>query len=251
MPWEDLIPFDRGPLPWAPQYRFHRTNLGGNPEARIALLGVYPTLTAVIRYADGSQRYNLPKEFEEESFLPGSASGAEIAENYFKKLGMKRTDVCIFDMMPYPFANTTCGKNGRSMWTNIERYCQAHDTTSPIRPRPDPDALLYECRSMPGNQERLIEYLNPGTRQILITLGNEFAAYVRGYTRAKDGQPHLYGQPERIQLFGTNILIVNLAHPGIVMKNSDWRKRHLDWCENTGRALIAGILNPPNANPQG
>lgn len=244
MPWEETIPYDLGALPWAPGYHLHRTNLGGNPNARIAILGVYPAVTSTKLWQDNDGvKRKLPVEFEKETFQPDSASGREIVASYLQPLNLNREQVCFFDMMPYFFANVTTGKSGRSMWDNVQHYCQIHNVQPLIRPRPRPDDLLKECREMRGNEERISEYLNPAARRLLITLGNEAAAYVLGETHAQDAQNRLYSPARQLNLFGQSIQTVHLAHPGLLMKKKDWADKHAQWCTTTGQNLINSIIS--------
>lgn len=228
-------------MPWGGSLR--RTEPNGPPTAPIAILGVYPAATRLRRWLDptGTTR-TLPAEIEERSFQAESASGHELDDRYLTPLGLTRAQIYAFDVMPYVLANMRISSSGRSMNDNIAEYCRHHGLTSPIQPRPQPDALLALSRALPGNLERLTEYLHSSQRRLLITLGNEAAAFVRGYTRSADAQQHLYALDERVNILGGQIRIVHLAHPGLIMQKASWAAKHASWCQEVGVGLIAAIL---------
>ena len=236
--WEKLIPRRLGNLPLGGDLT--RTDAGSSPSARIAILGVYPAATKWRIFKAKEHRLKLPNAVEKTSFEATSASGRELDETYLAPLGLNRKAVFLFDMMPYFFANTSVGKNGRSMWTNIEIYEKESGHKTAVRPRPEPDKLLVECREMPGNSDRLADYMQRCAPELLLTLGNEGAAFVRGDLVAKDAQPHLLGDPVEMEVLGVRTRVVHLPHPGIVMKNDDWRDRHGRWCRES-QSSVASI----------
>lgn len=141
------------------------------------------------------------------------------------------------------------------MHDNIQEYCRASGVPCRIAARPHPDDLIAQSRTMPGNLARLTEFLHSSERGLLITLGSEPAAFLREYARAQDAQHHLYGQATPLQALGAEILVVHLAHPGLLMKNADWAHRHELWCAQTGSALanqaLEGGAAGPNAHAHG
>lgn len=237
--WTAALPLKLGDLPLGGDLT--RTEPGGPPSARIAILGVYPALTKMCRFKASVGTINLPGAVEKTSFEPLSVSGRELDETYLVPLGLNRESVFLFDMMPDFFGNTSVGNNGRSMWTNIEIYEKGSGHKTALRPRPDPDRLLVECREMPGNMDRLRDYMRFCEPELLLTLGNEGAAFVRDDTVAKNAQPYLLGSPVEMEVLGVETRVVHLPHPGIVMKNDNWADRHRRWCQETGRDVVSQV----------
>ncbi len=220
-----------------------RTDPGGPPQAPVAFLGVYPAATRVVKRRVGVEYMNLPLEVERTSFEPGSESGKYLDERYLEPLGLDRRQAFMFDMMPYFLANTArSGKDGRSMWDNICAYQKATDEQLAVKPRPTPEKLLEECRSMPGNLERLVEYLGSCRPELLLTLGTEAAAFSRGCGIAKVVKELLYAVPVEISLLGIKVRVVHLTHPGNLMRNPAWRERHEVWCRGAGREIVQEFL---------
>jgi hypothetical protein len=240
--WRNLIPADRGTLPLGGILR--RTEANGAVNSPIVILGVYPAATKWETFSKDGIRLKLPVEVEARSFDPTSRSGGDLDRFYLEPLGVVRTKLQIVDLIPYFFANTAKDKtSGRSMWDNIQEYERITGIKTSVEPRPSEDDLINLCRTMAGNKGRLTEYLGQGNLKLLITLGNETAAYVRGYTRAIDGQKHLYTEAFDIDLFGHLVPMVHLVHPGNLQRSSKWRKTNEDWCENTGRRMIQKVLS--------
>ena len=183
----------------------------------------------------------LPTAVEARSFEPASRSGAHLREHYQQPLGLDPEEVRTFDLIPYFFANTAVSE-ARSMWSNIEAYVTATGAACSVEPRPPPDELVRRAREMPGNEARLAEYFSAPGLRLLLTLGNEAAAWIRGVQRAADAQPLLYGAPEVMQIAGRAITVVHLTHPGSLMRNKAWRAQHASWCRDIGRALVAEHL---------
>lgn len=88
----------------------------------------------------------------------------------------------------------------------------------------------------------------------MLTLGNEVAAFARGYSgkgAAKKAQSHLYEErepgrrPFETEAFGAGpVEVVHCAHPGILMRERDgaWAKRHVAWCAGDGGARVAAVV---------
>lgn len=239
--WHDLIPARLGDLPLGGH--LVRTDPGGREDAPIAILGVYPALTKMGRFHTEGGTINLPVAVEATSFETGSSSGKEIDAAYLTPLGLTRADALFLDMFPYYFANTAAsGKGGRTMWDNVETYHRLSGLTTAVEPRPAPDELLARCRTMPGNLDRLAAQLGAHPRRLVITLGNEAAAFVRGDKAAKQAQPHLLSAPAELAFAGGTYTVLHLPHPGIVMRRKEWGQRLAAWVEESGRDLISGIL---------
>ena len=133
------------------------------------------------------------------------------------------------------------------MWDNVQTYERLSGEQTAVRPRPVPDDLLAECRALPGNVERLTDELGSHPRRLLLTLGNEAAAFTRGDAAAKDAQPHLLEDPRTIAFLGGSYTVVHLPHPGVLIRNKAWRPRHEAWCRDRGRALVREFA--AGANP--
>jgi len=235
--WTTSLPDRLGALPFGGD--LIRTDPGGPPQAPIAFLGVYPAATRVEKRLVGDEYMNLSLEVERTSFESGSESGKHLDAHYLEPLGLDRAHVFLFDMMPYFLANTArSGKGGRSMWDNIQRYQKVTGEKLAVKPRPEPKKLLGECRSMHGNRERLVDYIGRCRPELLLTLGAEPAAFTRGCVIAKVVGELLYAAPVEINFLDVNVRTVHLVHPGNLMRNKSWRKKHETWCRGAGREMV-------------
>ena len=240
-PWRELLPETNGSLPDGSP--IPRTDTGGNPSAEIMLLGVYPA-ARVRQVTVHGERMNLPVQVERESFEPGvSNSGHELDRLYLRPLQLTRDDVFLADLMPYFLANTR--GNGRTMWDRIQQYEELTGETLGIRPRSSPAKLVEEARTMPGNLARLAEYVRACSPRLLLTLGLEPAAFIRGETYTavdRRSRQLLYQPPEPHDLLGTEVPTVHLLHPGLLMSKGEqtrrWRERHQAWVQGEGRRLV-------------
>jgi hypothetical protein len=217
-----------------------RTDPSGPCPAAIAILGLYPAhvRTEIFELKDGT-KIPIPVEVERRSFV-GSSSAQEIDERYLRNLGITRDDVFCVDLYPYFLANTAVAESGRSMWDNVEMYAKATGEPIAIKPRPRADDMLRLCRELRGNAGRLADFFARCQPRLLLTLGKEAAAFVRGDARAADAQPHLYEDPAMTAAFGPPIPVVHLAHPGIFSRGGEdnpWIARHDAWCQKAGREL--------------
>lgn len=235
--WREQIPARLGPLPLGGG--LVRTDPGGEPTAPIAILGVYPALTRKARFPTPDGPINLPVAVEKTSFETSSSSAREIDNAYLRPLWLSRSDVFLIDMMPYYLANTAKSRaKRRSMWDNIETYERLSGERTAVRPRLEPDALLAEARALPGNMDRLASEMGHHPRRLLLTLGNEAAAFVRGDTVAKHAQPHLLADPRTIAFLGRSYRVVHLPHPGVILRSKAWGPRLEAWCRDKGRKLV-------------
>ncbi len=239
--WTRQLPEKLGALPFGGDLT--RTDPGGPPQSPVAFLGVYPAATRVEKRLMGDEYMNLPLAVERTSFEPGSQSGKYLDEHYLEPLGLDRGQVFLLDMMPYFMANTaSSGKDGRSMWDNIRHYQEVTGEQLAVKPRPVPEKLLGECRSMPGNPERLVEYFGRCRPELLLTLGAEAAAFSKGYGVAKIVPELIFAEPVEIHLLGVKTRTVHLVHPGNLMRNQAWREKHEIWCRGSGRELVQDAI---------
>ena len=238
--WEHLLPPTKGTLPnGAPM---PRTDPSGSPLARIVILGAYPAATLVRRLVVGATPMMLPMAVERTSFEPSSKSGAELDAHYLAPLGLTVADVLITDLMPYFLANTTKSSSGRSMADNLRLFERHSGTTTGIAARPEPNELVQLARAMPGNTDRLRFYLARCAPRLLLTLGAEPAAFVRGETHdavAARFDALSYAAPETRDVLGVAVDVVHLVHPHLfIKKNAKWMARHRAWCAEAGRTLV-------------
>lgn len=239
--WRQLLPDEIGKLPLGGILR--RTDANGSVNSLIAILGVYPAATRWKIFSRKGTRLRLPLEVEARSF-ESSRSGDDLDTRYLNLLGITRQDVLMLDLMPYFFANTAKTKTSpRSMWENVQKYTELTGDQTAVKPRPREDELLELCQTTPGNMDRLAEYLSTPSLGLLITLGREAAAFVRGYELATEGQQHLYADPEPMVLFGRTIRTIHLVHPGQLQRGNTWKERHEVWCKTTGRELMRSVLS--------
>ena len=241
--WQTLLPSCVGSLPGGGELR--RTEPSGTMPAFVAILGVYPALTDKRIFTVDGVRLTLPTEVEGRSVEVGSASGAKIDDNYLNPLGLTRADVVITDMMPYYLANTTKSSSGRSMADNVAFYEGVTGEKTRIQPRPAPAQLVELATELPGNLDRLRDYLGACRPRLVLTLGTEAAAFVRGISfhdakRKVDGL--LYADDERRSFLGIDAAVVHLVHPHLFIKrNVKWMNRHRVWCATRGRALVGRL----------
>ncbi len=238
--WQEFLPARLGDLPLGGD--LVRTDPGGAPGARIAILGVYPALTRKARFDVGDDTLHVPVAVERTSFDPASSSGKEIDSAYLRPLGLVRSEVFLFDMMPFYLANTSRARpRMRSMWDNVQAYENASGHKTAVRPRPEPDRLVEEARRMPGNLDRLSEQLTTCHPDVILTLGNEAASLIRGNRVAADAQQYLLQEAAMHDVLGSRVLVVHLPHPGIVMKHSGWRERLATWCRDRGQPWLRDV----------
>jgi len=241
--WQSLIPDTRGHLPGGEP--LPRTDPGGNLDADIAILGLYPAARVAPISVGGRQR-NLPVQVERTSFQSGvSESGKHLDAIYLEPLGLARNDVLLLDLLPYFLANTRVQK-GRTMADNIRLFESLNGDILGIEPRLSPSKMVRLSREMPGNVDRLREYL--GKVRLLLTLGVETAAFVRGESVnkvSKSARELFYQEPVKLEVVGVEMNVIHLAHPGILMsgRGGEWRRRHQAWCAGPRRKLV---VSPPS-----
>ncbi|WP_426735888.1 hypothetical protein [Myxococcus faecalis] len=236
--WRELLPDRRGSLPLGGD--LVRTDASGPADAAVAILGVYPAATKLSRWEHDGLVCNLPTQVERTSFEPVSRSGRDLDARYLAPLGLNRSSVLITDLWPYYLSTTVTGKRGRSMADNVARYEAETGRRTAVEPRPAPDELLARSRELPGNLDRLAEVLGNPALRLLLTLGTEAAAFVRGLTSIRDAQKLLYGAAVELEPWGRPLSIVHLTHPGNLMRKlSGWQRRHEDWCSALGHTLVA------------
>jgi hypothetical protein len=227
--WEKLLPKYRGRLPGGGELL--RTDPGGSPSARIAILRVHPEETAarVVRVRKESLR--LPVAVEQRSF-DGPISAKELQERVLGPLGLGEDQVYLLDAYPYYLAADAV-RGERPSWSDIRKWREQSGEADDVQQRPAPTAIPDACRTLPGNVERLTEQLERGRPALLLTLGAETAAFVRGVTLA-DGQRALYAPAERRTVFGVALEVVHLAHLGILASPlaSGSLAKHQEWCRS-------------------
>src|ERR1700753_1239346 len=95
--WEELLPKHRGRLPGGGA--LVRTDPCGPPEARIAVLGLYPAETQARIVTVQGRRIRLPGAVEDRSFH-GSASAKELERRLLGPLRLTSNDVFLLDAYP-------------------------------------------------------------------------------------------------------------------------------------------------------
>ena len=239
--WREQLPTNRGRLPLAGE--LIRTDAAGPGDAAVAILGVYPAATKLGRWEYDGHVCQLPVEVERMSFDPNSRSGRDLDVHYLKPLGLGRDSVLVTDLWPYYLATTAVGSNGRSMATNVKRYEAASGVKTAVEPRPAPDALLEQARELPGNLDRLADVLGSPALRLLLTLGNESAAFVRGLKSARAAQKLLYKPVVELEFLGRTFRVAHLTHPGNLMgEEPGWQEAHDSWCSDIGQSLIDQAL---------
>ncbi len=239
--WMELLPANRGRLPLGGE--LIRTDAAGPADAAVAILGVYPAATKLGRWKDDGGVYQLPVDVERTSFEPNSRSGRDLDTRYLKPLGLVRNAILITDLWPYYLATTAVSDNGHSMADNVKRYEEATGVKTAVEPRPTPDALLERARELPGNLDRLADVLGNPALRLLLTLGSEAAAFVRGLRSARAAQEFLYQPVGELKFLGRTFRVAHLTHPGNLMrKQSRWHRTHQSWCSGIGRSLVDQVL---------
>jgi hypothetical protein len=242
--WEAPLPPVMGALPFNGILR--RTEPSGPCPAAVAVLGLYPALTRakLFRHPEGDV-FPVPVEVEAQTFV-GSSSAKEIDSRYLAKLGLRRDQVFFFDLYPYFMANTAVNdKSHRSMADNVRLYQAATGEDLAVAPRPSPDAMIALCNQRDGIRARAEALLRECRPQLLLTLGNEAAAYVLGEKRAIAAQKRLYGKEWSSNSYGLRIVVAHLAHPGLLSRrkpNDTWNVRHEEWCNGPGKRLVESAV---------
>lgn len=233
--WRELLPGDLGPLPLAG--RLVRTEPAGSPRAAIAVLGTHPGVVAWSWELVEGQRIRLPIAVEPTSFHPDSRNGAMLAENLLRPLGLSREELYLLDMFPYYLASTGMDRRtGHSLWQTVQWFSRRRKVKHAVRPRPGPGDLLRWCREKPGYQERLRELLGSCAPGLVITLGPEPAALLRGCSVA-EAERAFYGEPERCEGLGLPLFAVHLAHPAGLRQTGRWLADHEAWLERAPELL--------------
>jgi hypothetical protein len=240
---ENILPKVLGAMPLGGELA--RTEPGGACPAPVAIVGLYPAVTRTQIYTcvDGT-KIKVPVAVEARSF-EGSASAMDLAARYLDPLRLAPGRVFLIDLYPYYLANTAVGPGGRTMAGNVKRYERETGVTTAITGRPKPDSMIDLCRKLPGNAERLSSHFEQCRPALVLTLGNEVAAYVRGYTVAKQAQQYLYEAPFEAEIFGVRARVVHCAHPGVFIRQkagNPWVRKHEEWCAGDGRALVDEAL---------
>lgn len=241
--WTKHLPDVLGALPLGG--RLMRTDPGGRCPAPVAIVGLYPAVTrkGLFTCADGTKIW-LPVEVEAQSFQD-SASAVELETRHVEPLGLSLEQIFTIDLYPYYLANTAKSESGRSMADNVARYENETSAKTAVKARPDADAMVAMCRPLPGNAERLAFYFETCRPALVITLGNEVAAYARGYAVAAKAQQHLYGPPIDTDVFGAPCRVVHCRHPGVFIRAGNHKGvvDHGAWCSGRGRALVQEALS--------
>lgn len=237
------MPSDLGPLPI--RGRLVRTEPRGTMPSPIAIVGLYPALTRTARFESKEGPRLVPVEVEGSSF-EGSRSAAELEKKFLDPLGLTPGQVFLIDLYPYYLANAGKGRNGRTMWDNIVAYHRETKKMTAVKRRPPEDDMVELCRTLDGNRERLAHYFDLCNPKLVITVGNEVAAFARDLKVAKEAQQYLYAnKPTKSAEFGSRRLdVVNCAHPGILMRPraTEWNRKHDAWCAGAGAKLVAEAL---------
>ena len=233
--WEKLLPKYRGRLPGGGE--FSRTEPGGSPSARIAILGLYPTETQARVVQLGREKLRLPAAVEARSF-EGSAAGEELRSQVMAPLGLGDDQVYLLLAYPY-YLSSDAARGDQSNWGDLKQWRERSGETDDVLKRPEPAVMADACRALPGNLERLTTQLELCKPTLLFTLGAEVAAFARGCSLA-EGQRALYAPVERRAIFGMTLDLVHLAQPGILTSplGAGWRAKHEKWSTGEGAALV-------------
>jgi hypothetical protein len=217
-----------------------RTDAAGPDTARIAFIGVHPAATEWKAADVKGQSVKLPVAVERTSFDPLSKSGQDLLAKYLRPLGLRREDVLLLDLWPYFMASTRRESGRKSLAESIRDYEAKAKHKTAVEARPTGNELLSRIRSAKGNIDRLASILRHKP-QLVLTLGSEAAAFVRGLDRATDGQEYLYREAEDLRLASLDFTAttVHLAHPG--NGKPEWRARHEAWSVATGCDLVRNL----------
>ncbi|WNG28457.1 hypothetical protein F0U62_33985 [Cystobacter fuscus] len=129
------------------------------------------------------------------------------------------------------------------MADNVRGYEAATGVKTAVEPRPMPGVLLARARELPGDLDRVADVLGNPALRLLLTLGNEAAAFVRGFESAEAAQVFLYQPAIDLEFLRRKLRVAHLTHPGSLMrKHSKWHAAHASWCSGTGRSMVAQVL---------
>ena len=231
-PWRDHLPDRLGDLPLGGD--LVRTDPAGPADARVAIVGVHPAATAwkthVLKGPKKETRVHVPTAVERTSFEPTTPAGATLDKEYLTPLGLRRQDVLLLDLWPYFVASTRRESGRPSAADDVRIYEKVAKHPTAVRPRPVASELLSLVRTAPGSVDRLRSILGSPALRLVITLGNEPAAFVRGLPHAADALPLLYGEPAElvVEALGITVATVHMTHPG--NGHPEWRAKHAAWC---------------------
>jgi hypothetical protein len=231
-PWRDHLPDRLGDLPLGGD--LVRTDPAGPPDARVAIVGVHPAATAwkthTLKGPKKETLVHVPTAVERTSFEPATPAGTILDKDYLAPLGLRRQDVLLLDLWPYYVASTRREGGRPSVADDVRVYEKVAKHSTAVQPRPVANELLARARTAPGSVERLRSILGSPSLRLVITLGNEPAAFARGLPHAADAQPFLYGEPAEVvvEVLGLTVPMVHMTHPG--NGHPEWRAKHAAWC---------------------
>ncbi len=240
--WLTLLPERLGDMPLGGDLL--RTDAAGPATARVAFFGVHPAATEWKHATVDGQAVKLPVAVERTSFDPHSKSGEELFIKYLRPLGLRRQSVLLLDLWPYFLASTRRDSGRKSVAESIRDYEAFTGHKTAVEARPTGNDLLSRIQSAPGNMDRLRSIVGHAPRLVL-TLGNEAVAFVRGLERAAAGEEYLYRDPEDLEIASLSLraTFVHLAHPS--NGKPALRERHEAWLLAKGPELVHRLDGAP------
>ena len=202
--------------PVAPQQTARRgiMILGAYPSARFECIGKYPSVPVA----------DLAAPFSGEFYFDGRRfrtvrSSDELDSIYLDPLGVSRDDCWITNLV-----KVFLFKLG-----HIATYRALGVKHPPCETR----SMFFKLAAHPANLEWLSREIEIARPRLVVTLGAEVAAAIRGSRSATAGRKLLSADVHEVRIGETTVRTVHLAHPGIVMRKG---KRN-PWPELTAQHI--------------
>ena len=188
--------------------------LGAYPSARFECIGKYSSVPVA----------DLAAPFSDESYFDGRRfrtvrSSDELDSIYLAPLGVSRYNCWITNLV-----KTFLFKPG---------HVAAYRALGVEHPPRETRSMFFELATHPANFEWLSREIELARPRLVITLGAEVAAAIRGFSSATAGRKLLLATVHELRIGEMDGLHVHLAHPGIVMRGG---KRN-PWPDLTARHI--------------
>lgn len=171
-------------------------------------------------------------------------SGNVLETEILRPLGLDPEAIAFTDAVPWFFVKGGKGSQGEAISMRFAPFAAeagVHPGSLPSRPS---EAELVRIATQTARRESLRDEILRAGAPLLITLGSEALAAVRGIANSVEGaqsalQVDGYGAVGGVTVASRTMAFRPLAHPGLLRQIPDanpWKKAHLHWREDLARA---------------